>query len=444
MSRAKTALAAMAVVQACACAVPKRPAELPSQQRAWIAVLSGEMPDAIEDVARHAWIVGSLPGDGSVHRWELLGSAFRSETNRPFDYFGNGDVAVHGVVEGDVVEIHRIMKCLDREVHAYNDRHPDYFPIPGPNSNTFVAEALRECGIHVELPATAIGRDYRGIVGAGVTESGTGLQLESWVAGVRVGLREGAEAHLAGLALGVHAWPPGVTVPVNPGRIGLDFDGHLQKGRGSFSEGPGSFSEGPGRRFGVGVAQMVVEVARVKRPEDAGGLAERATVGLSARGVLAKRHLGYGFGADLDLGLGFPAAFAYRIHLYPAGIAWTFGPTGYVGVFGGVGASGVGGQVTGGFEVPLEMRAEIDAGPSARLGLRAATIWVPGVDDRRGRSMLPFGDELVLGTFARFGSTKHGSFGTMGRGHFFGLERHEVMHTYWLGVTFGVEVDYGG
>jgi hypothetical protein len=32
----------------------------------------------------------------------------------------------------------------------------------------------------------------------------------------------------------------------------------------------------------------------------------------------------------------------------------------------------------------------------------------------------------------------------MGRGYFFALERHEVVQTAWLGLTFGVEADFGG
>ena len=46
------------------CGIPHRPIEFPPRTEAWIAVLSGEMPSPIGDVARHAWIVASLPGHG--------------------------------------------------------------------------------------------------------------------------------------------------------------------------------------------------------------------------------------------------------------------------------------------------------------------------------------------------------------------------------------------
>lgn len=444
MRSAPLAGLAFAAAQAVGCAIPSVPARLPPADHAWIAVLSGAMPEAIEQVARHAWIVGNLPGESPV-RWELMGSAYRSQTRDPFSYFGDGDVAVHGIVEGTVAEIQAIETCLDAEVHRYAERHPTYWPIPGPNSNTFVAESLRHCGIHVELPSTAVGRDYRGPVGAGVTESGTGVQLESWLVGARIGLREGVEGHVTGLALGVHVWPPGITVPVNPGRIGIDLDGHVEPAeKRSWIYDERTYDGDQERDYGAAMAQMFAGVARVRRPADAGGLAERVTVGLQGRAVYAKRHLGYAVGSDLELGMGFPAGFAYGFHVYPAGIAWTIGPTGYIALLGGVGVSGVTARVPGGLELPVEARAELDAGSRVRLGLHATTIWVPRVSERRGGSMLPFGDELVLGTFVRVGRTRTSSFGTMGRGHFLGLERHEVMRTYWLGLSYGVEIDFGG
>jgi hypothetical protein len=442
MSRLTLAAAALLVAQTAACAIPSVPAKLPPRDRAWVAVLSGEMPEAIEQVARHAWIIGNVPGETPV-RWELMGSAYRSQTSNPFSYFGDGDVAVHGIVLGSVEEIRALHTCLDKEVRHYGERHPTYWPIPGPNSNTFVAEALRHCGIHVELPATAIGRDYRGIVGAGVTESGTGVQLESWLIGARIGLREGIEGHVTGLALGLHAWPPGITVPVNPGRIGVDLDGHMTPEKRSWLYDERVYEPDRERDYGTAMAQMFASVARVKRPSDAGSLAERATVGLSGRAVYSKKHLGYAFGSDFELGLGFPVGFAYGVHVYPAGIGWTIGPTGYLAIFGGAGVSGVSARVPGGLELPVEARLELDAGTQVRLGLRGATIWVPGVAARQDGSMLSFADELVLGSFVRFGRTRNTSFGTMGRGHFFGLERHEVMRTYWLGLSYGVEIDFG-
>ena len=58
-------------------------------------------------------------------------------------------------------------------------------------------------------------------MGFSKTSGGTGVQLESPLVGLRVGLTEGIEVHLFGLALGVDLWPPAIIVPLGPGRIGL-------------------------------------------------------------------------------------------------------------------------------------------------------------------------------------------------------------------------------
>lgn len=204
------------------CAVFRRPLELPPRDRPFVAVLSGEMPEPITQVARHGWIVANKADGSGLRRYELLGDAFATTTRDPFRWFGSGDVALHGVLEGEKTEITGVIECLERETPRYNEEHPTYFPMPGPNSNTYVDQMLRRCDIHCELPATAIRKDYRGVVGASVTSGGTGVQLETWLGGVKVGITEGVELHILGLSIGVDLWPPALIVPVNPGRIGFD------------------------------------------------------------------------------------------------------------------------------------------------------------------------------------------------------------------------------
>lgn len=191
----------------------------PGHARGFIAVLSGEMPFVIDQVARHGWIIVHVPGENDFHRFELLGSGGHSHTSDPFSYFGDAKIALHALI--DTSRASEMVSCLDKETTRYNDDHPDYWPIPGPNSNTFVDTLMRRCDIHVDLPTTAIGKDYRGPIGISQTSGGTGVQLESWVVGLRIGLKEGVELHFLSLGFGVDVWPPAILVPVNPGRIGF-------------------------------------------------------------------------------------------------------------------------------------------------------------------------------------------------------------------------------
>ena len=94
---------------------------------------------------------------------------------------------------------------------------------PGPNSNTFVAFVAREVpGMALELPATAIGKDYLGgnaLVARAA--SGTGVQFSIGGAlGVTAARREGLEINLLGLVFGIDPLRPAIKLP-GIGRIGI-------------------------------------------------------------------------------------------------------------------------------------------------------------------------------------------------------------------------------
>jgi hypothetical protein len=106
-------------------------------------------------------------------------------------------------------------------------RRPDDYPYrdtyrvwPGPNSNTYCAWVLREAGKSFDLHPMMIGKDYCGWLGFGasVSTTRTGLQLESPLVGLKVGLLDGAELHVLTLTFGVDFWPPAFKTPV--GRFG--------------------------------------------------------------------------------------------------------------------------------------------------------------------------------------------------------------------------------
>jgi hypothetical protein len=96
---------------------------------------------------------------------------------------------------------------------------------PGPNSNTFTAHVLRSVPeLRVDLPSTAIGKDYLGLASIAKAPSGTGGQLSVLgVLGVLVGIQEGVEVNVLGLTFGVDPLQLGLKFPI-AGRVGWPAD----------------------------------------------------------------------------------------------------------------------------------------------------------------------------------------------------------------------------
>ena len=62
----------------------------------------------------------------------------------------------------------------------------------------------------------AVGKDWPGWFVAGATTSGTGLHVDTPLAGAALGLREGVELHLLGLPAAVRRFPPSLALPFLP------------------------------------------------------------------------------------------------------------------------------------------------------------------------------------------------------------------------------------
>ena len=90
---------------------------------------------------------------------------------------------------------------------------------PGPNSNTFTAwigRAVPE--LEIDLPATAIGKDYLGGAFYAAAPSGSGFQVSlGGLLGVAASAVDGLELNVLGLNFGVSA--NGIKLPI-VGRIG--------------------------------------------------------------------------------------------------------------------------------------------------------------------------------------------------------------------------------
>lgn len=114
--------------------------------------------------------------------------------------------------------VDELIKRIDTAVRNY-PYAKTYTLWPGPNSNTFVAWIARAVPeLEVDLPATAVGKDYLGSSIVGSAPSGSGFQVSlGGVLGVAASRVDGFEINLLGLNFGVSG--SGVKLPL-VGRLG--------------------------------------------------------------------------------------------------------------------------------------------------------------------------------------------------------------------------------
>jgi len=173
----------------------------------------------------HSWIAVK-PSDASefiVHEvmgWRLrrTGTALVAR-NRPADgHWYGARPELLGDIRGPGVDA--IIERVNAAVKDYP--YPDSYHVwPGPNSNTFVVYVLRRVPeLRVDMPPTAIGKDYLGWRSVGTTPSGTGGQINLLgVAGIALGLEEGLEVNVLGLNFGVDPKSLSIKLPI-VGRLG--------------------------------------------------------------------------------------------------------------------------------------------------------------------------------------------------------------------------------
>ncbi len=157
--------------------------------------------------AVHSWLVVKRAGEETYTRYEVVGwgTPVRRDAY-PIDgkwYSNVPDVAFELRGADATAAIPQIVAAISRYP---NNERGSYTVWPGPNSNTFIAWLGREVpDLGMELPPTAIGKDYLGDgFNLARTISGTGWQV-SWsgVVGAAIGVREGLELHVLGSTIGL-------------------------------------------------------------------------------------------------------------------------------------------------------------------------------------------------------------------------------------------------
>ena len=199
------------------CVIFPRSLEAPPNDETTVMLFTGGLGHPMDGIARHPWFAVRDKGGTDWQVFEVGGGGSISDPAKNSPYV---EPILHKVWRGEEGE--RAAECVKRvgpEVKSQIER--DYIFYPGPNSNTFGDVVLRKCKLSAALPSTAVGKDWRGLIGAGITSERTGVQLETPVLGLKVGLKEGIEVHVIGLSIGVDFWPPAIIVPLGPGRIGF-------------------------------------------------------------------------------------------------------------------------------------------------------------------------------------------------------------------------------
>ena len=176
----------------------------------------------------HTWIATKRTDERRYTRLEVIGyraywggDAVRIRTGTPDGMWFGSRPTLLREIRGDS-SVDDMIDILHEAAIDYP--YNDYYRVwPGPNSNTFVAHlASKVPELRLELPSTAIGKDY--LVGGAVfgkTPSGVGVQLSALgYAGVLAGIEEGIEINLLGLTAGIDLLPPAIKLP-GLGRIGF-------------------------------------------------------------------------------------------------------------------------------------------------------------------------------------------------------------------------------
>ena len=173
----------------------------------------------------HTWIAVKPAGATAYTTYEVIGwrlrysdSALAIRSRVPDERWFGSAPELLADKRGPGAEA--LIARIDRAAREY-PYSGEYSMWPGPNSNTFtawVARAVPE--LEVDLPPTAIGKDYLGDRLVASAPSGSGVQVSLYgLLGFTASGVEGLELNLLGLTFGADLFPPALKLPFI-GRIG--------------------------------------------------------------------------------------------------------------------------------------------------------------------------------------------------------------------------------
>src|SRR4051812_44679589 len=137
-----------------------------------VLFLSGQTGGLKGSVSVHSWIVYKAENATAWKRYDVVGWGEPGRTNlRDPDgrWYGN---APHVIADVKGAQAQALIPKIEAAIKDYRYANAgDYRLWPGPNSNTFVATVLRAVPeIGVAMPPNAVGRDFRPLPYAGLTD----------------------------------------------------------------------------------------------------------------------------------------------------------------------------------------------------------------------------------------------------------------------------------
>ncbi len=167
--------------------------------------------------AIHPWIALKREGADSYTRYEVVGWGGGTKLRSNYGVADGFWYGAHPELLADFrgASAEALIDRIEAAIASYPFKD-EYRTWPGPNSNTFLAHVARNVPeMRLDLPPTAIGKDYRRWYDPiGRSPSGTGLQVSALgLAGLTVGLEDGVEVNFLGLAFGVDFQPLGLRLP---------------------------------------------------------------------------------------------------------------------------------------------------------------------------------------------------------------------------------------
>jgi len=174
----------------------------------------------------HSWVAVKPAGARAFTVYEVIGWRLRYDDSAlvirqrgPDERWFGAEPELLADKRGAGVE--KLIERIDAAARAY-PYAAEYGIWPGPNSNTFtawIARAVPE--LEVDLPPTAIGKDYLRDRWFATAPSGRGLQVSLYgLLGFTASTIESMEINILGLTFGMHPYPPAIKLPM-VGRLGM-------------------------------------------------------------------------------------------------------------------------------------------------------------------------------------------------------------------------------